>query len=282
MVIVYYIVSRMLKQNIFRTDWWIVSWRGIFGVSAFLCFTSAVEFATAAKVNLLFNLNPLVILLLAYYFLKERISKYEYACCFIAYAGVAIMCFTRFNDSDNSGTIVTLETAEGPADGLDVSITTQTPINAYPNETKGLILALISGLCAGTAYTIVRKMNQSMHYIQSAFYNGFAGLPVIVIMFILKPSQFTIGSYSWGSIGYMMLVALIDLLGQLCMSLGYRYEDASRIGPINYFMIVISFGFQFLTHTTFNMVELIGVIIICIAVISPIFLRVGGYIVDSK
>ena len=100
MVIVYYIISNILKQKIFRTDYWIVSWRGIFGVAAFICFTSSVEFAPASKVNLLFNINPLVILGLAAYFLKERISKFEYACCFIAYIGVAIMCFTRFGEQD--------------------------------------------------------------------------------------------------------------------------------------------------------------------------------------
>jgi len=33
------------------------------------------------------------------------------------------------------------------------------PSIIYPDETKGLILALCSGLFAGTAYTIVRKMN---------------------------------------------------------------------------------------------------------------------------
>ena len=80
----------------------------------------------------------------------------------------------------------------------------------------------------------------------------------------------------------MLLIALCDLIGQLCMSLAYRYEDASRIGPINYFMIVISFLFQFLANESFNMLEMIGALIVCVSVISPIFLRVGGYIVDSK
>ena len=95
---------------------------------------------------------------------------------------------------------------------------------------------------------------------------------MIVAIFILKPTQFTIAEYTWGSAGYMMLIAICDLISQLCMSLAYRYEDASRIGPINYFMIVFSFFFQFFADVNFNTIEMIGAIIVVVSILSPIFL----------
>ena len=68
------------------------------------------------------------------------------------------MCFTRFGEQDQSGTIVTIE--DSIIDGtdttdLDPEIIISPGPSPFPYETKGLILGLISGICAGTAYTIV-------------------------------------------------------------------------------------------------------------------------------
>ena len=81
-------------------------------------------------------------------------------------------------------------------------------------------------------------MNQTMHYIYSAFYNGLAGIPFFIVLYFINPSSLSIEKYNFENIGLMLLGASGDLIGQVCMSMAYRYEDASRIGPINYFMIV--------------------------------------------
>ena len=68
-----------------------------------------MKYAWGSKVNLLFNINPLVILGLSYYFLKERITKIEYVLTFAAYLGVVFMCFSWFGQENGSEIIVTLE-----------------------------------------------------------------------------------------------------------------------------------------------------------------------------
>lgn len=83
--------------------------RGLFGVLGFAFFAYAIQLAPKAKVNLLFNINPLVILGLSYYFLKERITRLEYVLTFVAYFGVAFMCFTKFGKEDGSEVIITIE-----------------------------------------------------------------------------------------------------------------------------------------------------------------------------
>lgn len=120
--------------------------RGLFGVLSFAFFSYACKLAPGAKVNLLFNINPLVILGLSYYFLKERITQLEYVLTFAAYFGVMFMCFSKFGKEDGSEVIITIEE--------EVPLISPLP-NLYPEENKGLVLGLLAGICAGTAYAIV-------------------------------------------------------------------------------------------------------------------------------
>ena len=158
---------------------------------------------------------------------------------FAAYFGVVFMCFSKFGQENGSEVIITVEeqTENENEEEPDFIVPAGNP-NLYPRESTGYLIALLAGICAGTAYTIVRKMNQTMHYIYSAFYNGLAGIPFFIVLYFINPDSLSFKTYTWASVGLMLLGATGDLIGQVCMSMAYRYEDASRIGPINYFMIV--------------------------------------------
>lgn len=134
---------------------------------------------------------------------------------FAAYFGVVFMCFARFGMDDGSEVIITIE-GEDPS----FEVISGNP-NPYPNETLGYLIALLAGICAGTAYAIVRKMNQTMHYIYSAFYNGLAGIPFFIVLYFINPSSLQFNKYEWSSVGLMILGSCGDLIGQVCMSMAY-------------------------------------------------------------
>jgi len=122
------------------------------------------------------------------------------------------MCFTKFGKEDGSEVIITIEEdIESP--DPDFIVPSGNPNSLYPRESLGYLIAILAGICAGTAYAIVRKMNQSMHYIYSAFYNGLAGIPFFIILYFINPSSLSVGKYNFENVGLMLLGATGDLIG---------------------------------------------------------------------
>lgn len=149
----------------------------------------------------------------------------------------------------------------------------------YPDKLFGLSLALIAAFTAGTAYTLVRQMNKSLHYIYSAFYNGFFGIPILVYVYFFHPQMFNYGSYSLKDVLLMSAAITGDLIGQIAMSLAFKFEEASRVGPILYMMIVFTYLADLLFfHYQFTLAESLGSLVVFVSILTPIILRLIGII----
>lgn len=254
MVTVYLTWSICAKTNVFSAssrEWNLIFWRGLTGAVGFVSYVYAFHFAPVSESALVFNINPFIIMILAALFLGERITKIEYLFTFFAFGGVAVLCTFKNEKSEKE----------------------------YPNKLFGLSLALTAACMAGTAYTLVRSMNKTLHYIYSAFYNGFFGIPILILAYFFAPNVFSIEKYTWTDVLLMSGAISGDLIGQVAMSLAFKFEEASRVGPILYMMIVFTYLADIIFfHYEFTLAESLGSLVIFISILTPIILRLMGVI----
>jgi len=100
-------------------------------------FSYALTQIDVSKCNLIFNLNPIVVILLAGAMLKEKVTKWDVICSIGAFLGVFII-------SDITGSTTEIK-----------------------EEIFGISLASISALFTGLQFILMRKLNEkeTVHYL---------------------------------------------------------------------------------------------------------------------
>lgn len=143
-------------------------------------------------------------------------------------------------------------------------------------ELLGISLGLSAALFGAIAYNIVRAMNQTLHYIYSPFYNSFSGIFVIAILYFGFPNLLQYTQYDLTDCLLLSLASWGDLFAQICMSLSYKFEEASWVAPIMYLMIVFSYLSDILLFNyRFTLIETIASSVIIISIVMPTILRFG-------
>ena len=151
---------------------------------------------------------PLVTVVIAAIFLKERVGIYRWTAVLIGLAGVGIISWPRLTLFREGG--------------------------FGSSEAMGALAMLAFAVLGSCAMVLVRKLVQTER------------TPTIVLYFSLFASIFSLATLpfgwialSWPSLGLMALAGFCGGIAQLLLTSSYRYADVSTIAPFEYTSIVL-------------------------------------------
>ncbi len=174
--------------------------RSFFGFLGVVSLFYASSHAKQADVSILSKLSPFLVTLLAWLFLKEKISKVQIPALLIAFAGVVIVAGPTFQS------------------------------NLLP-----LLMAFASSVTSGIAYTLLRYatgktdgMTVIMHF---STFSAVASIPFMLGNFVMPTPK---------ELAALALIGLFGSLGQITLTYAYRMAPASEVSIYNYSGILFS------------------------------------------
>ena len=200
--------------------------RSFFGTIGLFCNFYAVDHLVIADANMLNKLSPFFAVIFSFFLLKERVKPYQIFCVTMAFCG-ALMILKPGGES----------------------------LTTFP-----AFIGFMGGMCAGLAYTFVRK----------ASINGTPG-PFIVLFFsvfsCLMSIPFSIPVFVWITPKQLILLLLAGLSatgGQFSITAAYSHAPAREISVYDYIQIVFAaiLGMLFLGELP-DALSFIGYGVIC-------------------
>lgn len=175
-----------------------------FGVSTsviwYLTCLLSYKYISVTKATLIIYANPIVIIVLAYFILKENVTKYDVLCLLLVIAG----CFLITNNSDTGETV--------------------------SESMLGYLFAIISWVSMGCLVIFIRVINQVLNHLLFVFYMSLLSIVPCVVVFLISDG---IHIFNWGMADLLMLVIIAfgGIIGQIFSGLAYKYAEASKLGP---------------------------------------------------
>lgn len=209
--------------------------RAAFGTIGILCNYYAVDHLVLSDASMLNKLSPFFAVIASYFYLKEKVTPFQISAILVAFLGA--MCIIK-------------------------------PGFASLGQVGPALIAALGGLCAGIAYTMVRKLSL----------NGERG-PFIVFFFsafsciICLPSLlFNYHPMTMMQFIFLLLGGLSAAGGQFAITAAYANAPAREISVFDYSQIVFSalLGFLFLQQMP-DIVSVVGYIVICSTSIAMFF-----------
>lgn len=218
----------------FKTEkLWMHTWRSIVGLMAMYGFFYAIAHLKLSNAMVFSYSSPIFIPLIAWLFLKEKITK---AMVFAAIIGLFGVLFVAKPDS-----------------GL---------LNLLS------IIGLVSSFLAAMAFVTVRALTATEPPERIVFYFCFFGTIIssIPMFFVWRP-------YTYTELSYLICAGILANISQIFMSNAYKLAPAGQIGPVNYIAIIFAgiWGY-FFWHEIPDMYSIIGFAFILSAILlcSPI------------
>jgi len=193
---------------------------GYLGMNLFFIGTMQVTLSSAAIIN---KLSPFVVMILAYFFLKEKITKYHIIALALALLGSWLVIKPQFNSSI-------------------------TPI----------VILLISAILSGIAFTSLRALGDKENEYTIIFHYSFISvaisIPFLFFNFVLTDLKSTL---------ILLSVGIIAAVGQIALTYAYKLAPASEVSIYDYSNIIFSslIGYFFLQEQL-DWIEIVGIIII--------------------
>lgn len=176
--------------------------RSIFGTLGVLCNFYAVDHLVLADASILNKMSPFFTVLFSWLILKEKVMPIQFSLIFGAFLGSIFVVKPTFSN-----------------------------LALVPS-----LLGFFGGICAGAAYTMVRKLGEA----------GEKG-PVIVLFFsvfscvvVLPWLVFGYHPMTWQQAGILLLAGCAAAGGQFAITAAYRYSPASRISIYDYSQLIFS------------------------------------------
>ena len=166
--------------------------RGIFNGIAVMFFFMGVEFSNVSKANLLNMTYPVFVMVLAPFINKEKTGK-----SIILYLGTIMA-------------------------GIYLVIIPANPVSPFSDINKGDIFALLSALTAGFGISFLREAGKTNGFHVIIFYLMGIGT---LISGTLAAASFIIPSGKF--LLYILFMAVISFIGQLFITMGYKYINAA-------------------------------------------------------
>ncbi|XMB65973.1 DMT family transporter [Mycoplasmatota bacterium zrk1] len=217
----------------------LLSLRGILGFLSTLFYFYSIDKLQLNDATLLNKTSPFFVTFFSVLWLRERVNKIHILAIIIAVVGSVFVINPSF-----SFTII-------PA-----------------------LVGVAGGATAGLAYTIVRKLRDFDSAFTIVFYftliSSIASLPFMLIEGFVMPIRLS---------QYLLLLSMgiFITLGQTCLSLAYKYEEASKISIYSFGQIVISLLFGILF---FKEIPTLGSIVGGITIIIAGYLNYKGNLIQ--
>jgi len=196
-----YIAIRQAKVSIWGNNKLFLILRGFVGMFSLICFFYSIQLLPLGTAVTIGNLVPFFTLLLAFLFLKEKISYIKWIFFAISFAGVLLM------------------------KGLDKEL-----------PTPGIIFGLCAAFFTATAHFVVRKLRDTDDTSVIMFYFPFITIPCM-LPFIFNEWK-TPDTGEWL---FLLLIGITTHVGQLFLTKAYKHEEVKNISYVYYLGIVLSF-----------------------------------------
>ncbi len=200
--------------------------RSFFGTVGILCNFYAVDHLVLSDASMLNKMSPFFVIVLSYFFLKERINLVQMTAVIVAFIG-----------------------------SLFIIKPTITNMDLFPS-----LIGLLGGFGAGAAYTTVRYLGKRgvKGPMIVCFFSAFSSivtLPFLMVQYVPMSSQ---------QIIYLLLAGLAAAGGQFSITAAYTFAPAKEISVYDYSQIVFSaiLGF-FVFSQVPDGFSVLGYVIIC-------------------
>ncbi len=184
-------------------------WRGLVGTTAMGLGFTALGLLPLPEVTAIGYAAPVLTVIFAAMFLGERVRAFRLSAVALGLLGVVIILSPRF-------TSVGLESA----DSL---------------KTIGAMLMLMSALFAALAQVFVRKLVG--HETTAAIVFYFSITSTILSLFTI-PFGWVIPS--WEETAFLIMAGILGGVGQILLTLSYRFADTSVIAPFEYSSMLLA------------------------------------------
>ncbi len=203
-----------LKQN--KIPMWgnnkpLLILRGLIGAFSLFCFFYSIQHLPLATAVTISNLIPLFALTLAAFFLKEKISGFQWFFFMLSFAGVALI------------------------KGFDDRI-----------QLNDLLIALCAAFFTACAHFSVRRLRDFDHPSVIIFY-----FPLVTIPLVLPYTVFHWVMPNLFEASMLFLIGLFTHIGQVYLTHAYAKEEVSGVTNIYYIGIILSlfYGYLFFDET---------------------------------
>ncbi|OTG72983.1 EamA family transporter [Acinetobacter sp. ANC 4218] len=214
---------------------WMHSWRVVIGLVAMYGFFYAIAHLKLSNAMVFTYSSPIFIPLIAWLFLKEKITQSMLLAAAIGLIGVIFVA---------------------------------KPDAGMFNQMS--IIGLGASLLAAMAFVTVRALTITESPEKIVFYFCFIGTLISMI-----PMFWLWRSYTWTELGFLIGAGLLANISQIFMSNAYKLAPAGQIGPVNYIAIIFAgiWGFIFLRETPdhYSLIGfglILGAIILCSPVVQ--------------
>lgn len=192
-----------------------------------------ISMISVAKSTLIFNLNPILTVILAFFLLREKIDKYTVISVIMAFAGVILMSINKASNGQEEILI------------------------------PGIILNFTGAVLEAWIFVSLRMLN--IYLIHPWLRPAFVGMlfPTFWVMYyLLMPDYVVFPHYdledllllSWGGVGNALWVG--------GMAYALKYQSASKIAPLNYLENVLTLlADLFLFNYEFGVTDYLGKIL---------------------
>ncbi|KAB3540981.1 DMT family transporter [Alkaliphilus pronyensis] len=176
-------------------------YRSLLGLTGVFLYFFAIDHLPLADAVVLNQTNPFFVLLLASFFLGEKIKKQQYAAFFLAIVGISLIVKPQFN------------------------------YRLIPAAA-----ALASAVFAASAYTIIRYLRTTDHPHIIVFY--FTGFSTIISIPFLLFGEFVMPTFP--QLISLLAVGVFATTAQLLMTFSYRYAEAGALSIYSYGKTIFS------------------------------------------
>lgn len=196
---------------------------GYLGMNLFFLGTMQVSLSAAAIIN---KLSPFVVMLLAYFFLKEKITKYHILALLLALFGSWLVIKPEFSSSIMPITIL-------------------------------LISAILSGIAFTSLKALGDKENEFTIVFHYSFISVIISIPFLLFSFVIPDFKSTL---------ILLSVGVFAAIGQIALTYAYKLAPASEVSVYDYSNIIFSslIGYIFLKENL-DWLEILGIVIIILS-----------------
>ncbi|KPP62137.1 hypothetical protein Z043_119690 [Scleropages formosus] len=180
----------------------------------------AVQQMPLADATVIFFSNPVFTSVLAWIFLKEKCTLWDFAFTLLTVTGVVLIARPPF------------------LFGSDAS-----SIEDYTDHIKGTVAAFLGAIAAACTLVILRKMGKNVHYYLSVWYYAVIGfIECIIILFVID--KWTVPFCGWDR-WLLMLIGFLGIVGQTFLTKAVQIEKAGPVALMRTLDVVLAFLLQF-------------------------------------
>ncbi|XP_060098640.1 solute carrier family 35 member G1-like [Heteronotia binoei] len=192
--------------------------RGFLGSCGMILLYYAFQVMPLADATVITFSSPAFTTIFAWIFLKEKCNIWDLFFILLTITGVVLVARPTFLFGS---TVI---------------------VGNHVDHLKGTIVALISAICASSAFVILRKVGKSVHYFLTIWYYATIGLIICII------TLFVLDAWSLPYCGrdrfLLILIGLFGLGGQVFITKALQIEKAGPVAVMKTMSVVFAFIFQ--------------------------------------